>query len=169
VKPAAFRRNRAPVGGAARAGEFSGSDSFAPVPRPARFRRLARRPALAVWLACALGAHAESAHKDGEAALVAAGVLGTVNVLWEAKFTGIGGGENFPCVTRAGPWLYVPSTQNGKTWVVPAGREFRELAVNQACADGDQMVGPMLFAGDRLYVRTHQYLICLGPLDGAAK
>jgi outer membrane protein assembly factor BamB len=72
-----------------------------------------------------------------------------------------GGGENYPCVARAGPYLYVPS-QNGRIVVLQPGREFKELAMNDLTGPGDQLVGPLFFSGRRLYVRTHKFLYCIG-------
>jgi outer membrane protein assembly factor BamB len=72
-----------------------------------------------------------------------------------------GGGENYPCIARAGAYLYVPS-QNGKIAVLQPGREFKQLAMNDLSSPGDQLVGPLFFSGKRLYVRTHKFLYCIG-------
>ena len=46
--------------------------------------------------------------------------------------------------------------------VIHAGREYKEVGVNQLCDKGDQMIGAPLFVGNRLYIRTHRFLFCIG-------
>jgi len=69
--------------------------------------------------------------------------------------------ENYPCIAHAGAYVFIP-TQNGRTWVIKPGRDYQEVAVNQVCEAGDQMVGAPFFSGSRLYLRTHRFLVCIG-------
>jgi outer membrane protein assembly factor BamB len=72
-----------------------------------------------------------------------------------------GFGNNYPCVAAAGPYICLPN-QRGQVWVIKAGREYQEVAVNSLCGQGDQMVGAPLFVGTRTYIRTHKFLWCIG-------
>jgi hypothetical protein len=46
--------------------------------------------------------------------------------------------------------------------VVQLGREYKEVGLNQLCDKGDQMIGAPLFVGNRVYIRTHRFLFCIG-------
>jgi outer membrane protein assembly factor BamB len=70
-------------------------------------------------------------------------------------------GNNYPCVAVAGPYLYAPN-QRGQMRVLKTGREYQEMAVNSLCGQDDQMVGAPLFVGERMYIRTHKLLWCIG-------
>lgn len=86
-------------------------------------------------------------------------------LLYEQKFSEMGskesfGGENFPCLARAGKHLFVP-LQTGRIFVVELGRQCWEVAVNSVCAGDDQLVAAPFFHRDRLYLRTHNFVFCL--------
>lgn len=87
-------------------------------------------------------------------------------VLYDQKFSDIGnkdsfGAENFPCLARAGKYLIVPF-QAGRISVVELGCEYKEVAVNRICEQHDQVVAAPFFHGNRLYLRTHKFLFCIG-------
>jgi len=105
---------------------------------------------------CADGLLYNSKNKIGVVAFDAS----TGRTVWTARLN-MGDAENYPCITRAGPYLYVPD-QRGRTSVLQAGRGYKEVAFNQLCDQGDQMIGAPLFVGDRMYVRTHKFLFCIG-------
>lgn len=71
------------------------------------------------------------------------------------------GGENYPSVAACGGHLYVPF-QDGKVGVMKAGREPELVATNDLGLQDDQLVGGPFFAGNRLYLRTHKFLFCIG-------
>jgi len=75
---------------------------------------------------------------------------------------------NYPCIAHAGPYVYAPF-DNGKIFVIKTGREFQQVAVNTLSSNKEgfwkedgQLVGAPLFIGNRLYVRTHKFLWCIG-------
>lgn len=67
------------------------------------------------------------------------------------------GSTVYPSVTLAGNRVYV-SGEGGRTAVIEAGREFKELARNQV----EAFRACPVFVGGRMYVRTMGYLYCVG-------
>ncbi len=67
------------------------------------------------------------------------------------------GATVYPSVTFAGNLVYV-SGEAGRTAVIEAGREFKELARNQV----EAFRACPVFVGGRLYLRTMGYLYCMG-------
>ena len=61
----------------------------------------------------------------------------------------------------AGDRIYY-SNRSGRTFVVAAEPEFKQLAVNDL-RDGGQFNGSAAVAGDRLLIRSDNYLYCIGP------
>ena len=57
-------------------------------------------------------------------------------------------------------------------WVFKPGREFEEMAIYSLAKGGlgaslgqenhDQMNGAPFFVGNRMYIRTHNFLWCIG-------
>jgi outer membrane protein assembly factor BamB len=71
----------------------------------------------------------------------------------------LGGGTVFPSITAAGNYLFV-SSDSGTTIVLEAGREYKEVAANHLEAFRSCPV----FVGDRIYIRAHKTLYCIGSL-----
>ncbi len=67
------------------------------------------------------------------------------------------GGRVDPSVTLAGNHLYVSNTR-GATVVFLPGREYEEIA---RCQLDDGFSSSLVFAGERLYVRTRKYFYCI--------
>jgi len=93
----------------------------------------------------------------------------TAGKLVYAHKLGVGSWQNagnYPCTTHAGPYIYAP-LDDGKMFVIKPGREYQEVAFNDLSKGGlwqggDQMVGAPLFVGNRIYVRTRNFLFCIG-------
>lgn len=108
------------------------------------------------------GVLCNSRNKYGLTAIDAA----TGAVLYKRKFSDFGnkegfGAENYPCLARAGKYLNVPM-QTGCLSVNELGREYKEVSVNRICEQHDQIVAAPFFHGNRLYLRTHQFVLCIG-------
>jgi len=83
----------------------------------------------------------------------------------------IKGTDPHPCITQAGPYIY-GGFDSGQMWVFKPGREFQEVAFNTLAKGGlgaslgqedhDQMTSAPLFVGNRMYIRTHKFLWCIG-------
>jgi outer membrane protein assembly factor BamB len=67
------------------------------------------------------------------------------------------GGSIYPSISVAGPYLYI-SSDNGTTWVLQPGREFKVLARNKL----ESFRSSLVFEGKRVYVRTEKKLYCIG-------
>lgn len=66
-------------------------------------------------------------------------------------------GTFYPSVTLAGGFVYV-SSDNGKTMVLQAGRDYKEVARNTL----EPFRSCPVFVGQRVYIRGHDSLWCLG-------
>jgi outer membrane protein assembly factor BamB len=66
-------------------------------------------------------------------------------------------GSLYSSVTAAGEFLYLSGTK-GTTIILAPGREYREVARNKLEGFGSSPV----FSGQRMFVRTRQYLYCIG-------
>ena len=81
------------------------------------------------------------------------------------------GTDPHPSITQAGPYIY-GGFDSGQMWVFKPGREFQEVAFNTLAKGGlgasltqedhDQMTSPPFFVGNRMYIRTHKFLWCIG-------
>ena len=71
----------------------------------------------------------------------------------------LGRGPVWASLCLAGNRVYV-SSRDGVTVVLAAGREFQQLARNQL----DYFIATPVFDRDRMYVRTSDYLYCIGAL-----
>ena len=63
----------------------------------------------------------------------------------------------YSSVTAAGSFIFITSTK-GETIVLQSGREYQEIARNQLEPLGSNPV----FVGQRMYLRTHKNLYCIG-------
>jgi hypothetical protein len=70
-------------------------------------------------------------------------------------------GENYPCLAFAGGKLFVPF-DDGKIGVVTPGEEMEVERTNDLFDRGDQLVGGPAFSGNRIYLRTHKAVYCIG-------
>ncbi|MFQ5733735.1 MAG: PQQ-binding-like beta-propeller repeat protein [Planctomycetaceae bacterium] len=68
-----------------------------------------------------------------------------------------GRGTAYPSVCFAGGRIYV-SSDNGTTVVLKPGRKYEEIARNKL----DGFISTPVFDGNRMYLRTHRYLYCIG-------
>jgi outer membrane protein assembly factor BamB len=66
-------------------------------------------------------------------------------------------GEVFSGVTMAGGLIFV-SGRDGKTLVLRPGRDYDEVAINEA----ERISSTPVFAGERMYLRTDKTLYCIG-------
>jgi outer membrane protein assembly factor BamB len=66
-------------------------------------------------------------------------------------------GTTYPSISVAGDRVYV-SSDRGTTVVLQAGREYKELARNKL----ETFRSSLVFDGKRVYVRTQNYLYCIG-------
>jgi outer membrane protein assembly factor BamB len=67
------------------------------------------------------------------------------------------GGDAYPSVCLAGKYIYV-SSDNGTTIVLEPGREYKEVARNTL----ETFRSSPVFEGRRMYVRSQNYLWCIG-------
>jgi hypothetical protein len=72
-------------------------------------------------------------------------------------------GQIYSSPLLAGDRIYY-TNRNGQTFVLAAQPEFEQLAVNNL-RDGGQFNGSPAVAGDRLLIRSDNYLYCLGNQD----
>ena len=81
------------------------------------------------------------------------------------------GTDPHPCITLAGQYIY-GGFDSGQMWVFKPGHEFQDVSFNTlakggvggslANEDHDQMTSPPFFIGNRMYVRSHKFLWCIG-------
>ncbi len=71
------------------------------------------------------------------------------------------GTDPHPCVAAAGLCLF-GGFDSGQMWVFKPGREFEEVALNTLIERDDQMTSPSFFMGNRIYIRSHKFLWCIG-------
>jgi len=67
------------------------------------------------------------------------------------------GGTHYPSISLAGNRVFV-STDKGITAIIACGREFKMLGQNEL----EPFRSSLVFQGERMYVRTHKHLFCIG-------
>ncbi|MFC1479636.1 PQQ-binding-like beta-propeller repeat protein, partial [Planctomycetota bacterium] len=74
-----------------------------------------------------------------------------------SKTLDLGKGAAYPSITLGGKYVYV-SQENGTTIVLEHGKEYKEAAKNKLEAFRSSPV----FIGTKMYLRTRNYLYCIG-------
>ncbi len=81
-------------------------------------------------------------------------------VLYQKRLN-VGGGTAYPSVVAAAGHVFL-SNDNGTTVVIKPGRTYSEVSRNRI----EGFISTPVVAGDRVYIRTHGHLYCIGRKDG---
>ena len=81
------------------------------------------------------------------------------------------GTDPHPCITLAGQYIY-GGFDSGQMWVFEPGPMFQDVSFNTLAKGGlggsltqedhDQTTSPPFFIGNRMYIRSHKFLWCIG-------